>query len=100
MEKQGEAYYLTQEEVDVINHIMSGTKMDCWFYLSYSNSRGWVVIDLENNDSVLSLKNAFQQARDGLLDLELLPNISAKEVDILNGILVDLGIDPVPNNKQ
>lgn len=100
MEKQGKICNLNQEEVDVITHIMSRTKMDCWFYLSYSKSRGWVVIDLENNDKVLSLKNALQQARDGLLDLDLLPNISAKEVDILNGVLVDLGIDPVPNNKQ
>ena len=100
MEKQGKIYNLNQEEVDVITHIMSRTKMDCWFYLSYSKSRGWVVIDLENNDKILSLRSAFQQARDGLLDLELLPNVSAKEIDILNGILVDLGIDPVPNNKQ
>lgn len=100
MEKQGKIYNLNQEEVNVITHIMSRTKMDCWFYLSYSKSRGWVVIDLENNDKILSLKSAFQQARDGLLDLELLPNVSAKEIDILNGILVDLGIDPVPNNKQ
>ena len=99
MEKQGKIYNLNQEEVDVITHIMSMTKMDCWFYLSYSKSRGWVVIDLENNDKILSLRSAFQQARDGLLDLELLPNVSAKEIDILNGILIDLGIDPVPNNK-
>ena len=99
MEKQGKICNLNQEEVDVITHIMRRTKMDCWFYLSYSESRGWVVIDLENNDKVLSLKNALQQARDGLLDLDLLPNVSAKEVDILNGVLVDLGIDPVPNNK-
>lgn len=100
MKKQCETYYLTQEEVDAITHIMSRTKMDCWFYLHYSNSRGWVVIDLENNDTVLSLKNALQQARDGLLDLELLPNISAKEVDILNEVLINLDIEPVPNNKQ
>lgn len=100
MEKQGKIYNLNQEEVNVIAHIMSGTKMDCWFYLSYSKSRGWVVIDLENNDKILSLKSAFQQARNGLLDLELLPNVSAKEIDILNGILIDLGIDPIPNNKQ
>lgn len=99
MEKQGKICNLNQEEVDVITHIMRRTKMDCWFYLSYLESRGWVVIDLENNDKVLSLKNALQQARDGLLDLDLLPNVSAKEVDILNGVLVDLGIDPVPNNK-
>lgn len=99
MEKQGKICNLNQEEVDVITHIMRRTKMDCWFYLSYSKSHGWVVIDLENNDKVLSLKNALQQARDGLLDLDLLNNVSAKEIDILNGVLVDLGIDPVPNNK-
>ena len=99
MKKQGKTCNLNQEEVNAITHIMSRTKMDCWFYLSYSKSRGWIVVDLENNDKILSLKNALQQARDGLLDLELLPGISAKEVDILNGVLVDLGIDPVPNNK-
>ena len=43
---------LTQNEYEVLNHITSATKTDCWFCLSTDKEGYDCVYDLENNRKV------------------------------------------------
>ena len=59
---------LTRAEIGVLDKIAKVSKMDCWFALKYTKSKGWQVFDLEANKA-MSLRKGVSQLIDGMIEL-------------------------------
>ena len=86
---------LTDEEYNVLNHITSVTKTDCWFSLETDKDGNAYVCDLEE-DYELTMQDALSQLHDAvawmtLNDWEEL-GISTQEIVVFTELLQKLEI--------
>ena len=86
---------LTNEEYNVLNHITSATKTDCWFSLETDKDGNDYVYDLEE-DCEMTIQDAVSQLYEGvefmtLNDWEEL-GINAQEIVVFAELLKKLKI--------
>lgn len=80
---------LTDDEYNVLNKIASKSKMDCWFWIETDENGEDFILDLENDDERLSLRDGIMQLCDGMTscsDYEL----TADELAVFGNLLIKL----------
>ena len=60
------------EEYNVLNKITSKTGMDCWFYICVNDEGDDVILDLEDNDTVMQIEEAIQMLLEGIDNTDIL----------------------------